>query len=288
MLFHWIQQTPGTKLKTHCADGLDNDSNGLSDCCDPRCALTASCLAESQCGDGQDNDCDRLVDCWDGDCDGQSQCEHSIELSCADGDNDADGNIDCSDEDCDGFSDCEHQTELSCDDLLDNDADGDTDCADTDCAASGECLDEDGDGIVHYLDCDDADPSIGSIISIDPLEANGPNYVSSIGSLTHPNFRSFDTLLTAVDDVDHFSFNFIPSTVVTSTSAIWEYDRILCYSSSNVWMELYQYGVLVDSGSGMIYYQAILSTPFRSHLRIQEQCLAHCRILLSATPSTNG
>jgi len=50
-----------------CADGLDDDCDGLLDCADPDCA---GAIAESgaACHDGVDNDCDGLVDCADSNC----------------------------------------------------------------------------------------------------------------------------------------------------------------------------------------------------------------------------
>jgi hypothetical protein len=50
-----------------CADGVDNDCDGLIDCADPNCA--ASCAtAETNCLDNVDNDGDGKTDCADPDC----------------------------------------------------------------------------------------------------------------------------------------------------------------------------------------------------------------------------
>jgi len=56
---------------------------------------------ESYCADGLDDDADGLADCADEDCLGVSGCEYAEEVSCADGnDNDGDGDTDCDDRDC--------------------------------------------------------------------------------------------------------------------------------------------------------------------------------------------
>lgn len=54
-----------------CANGLDDDGDGLTDCADPDCVGLAGCaLAEvkGMCTDGIDNDGDGLVDCADPGC----------------------------------------------------------------------------------------------------------------------------------------------------------------------------------------------------------------------------
>ncbi|MGM0596086.1 MAG: lamin tail domain-containing protein [Myxococcota bacterium] len=62
-------------------------------------------LPETDCDDGVDNDSDGLTDCLDGDCDGLAgdggTCEYGYESSCSDGfDNDGDGLVDSADPDC--------------------------------------------------------------------------------------------------------------------------------------------------------------------------------------------
>jgi hypothetical protein len=137
-----------------CADGRDNDCDGLADCADTTCqpvgnALGAICdasgktcsvnlgagssctvcsgnggraeAAEASCGDGFDNDCDGIIDCQDADC---------ADVACT-----AAGKT------CDGAARLcrcdspEAGAEASCDDGQDNDCDGKIDCADEDCAA---------------------------------------------------------------------------------------------------------------------------------------------------------
>jgi hypothetical protein len=106
------------RTETECADGIDNDNNGLTDCQDPSCN-GISCGTGCACADGgqieiachdmMDNDNDGLKDCADPDCLGQSCGAGCICASDA------------------GF------TETLCNDLLDNDMDGLKDCADPDC-----------------------------------------------------------------------------------------------------------------------------------------------------------
>ncbi len=62
--------TPGESPETSCADGLDNDCDGLIDGGDPDCApaCTPTESPETSCTDGLDNDCDGLIDGADPDC----------------------------------------------------------------------------------------------------------------------------------------------------------------------------------------------------------------------------
>ena len=98
---YWIEfeiTVPST-TETDCSDGIDNDVNGSTDCCDAACTGDPACLMEGNCGDLMDNDCDGAVDCCDEDCNGDSQC--AAESDCTDGvDNDCDGLFDCDDADC--------------------------------------------------------------------------------------------------------------------------------------------------------------------------------------------
>ncbi len=57
-----------------CGDGVDNDLDGLTDCCDDECAGTPGCLVEITCGNGIDDDCDGAADCFDQDCAQASAC----------------------------------------------------------------------------------------------------------------------------------------------------------------------------------------------------------------------
>jgi hypothetical protein len=64
-----------TANETNCTDGVDNDGDGLKDCCDDDCSLDAVCLAETNCTDGVDNDCDGFADCNDSDCQALPACQ---------------------------------------------------------------------------------------------------------------------------------------------------------------------------------------------------------------------
>ncbi len=94
----------GACSETACADGVDEDWDGATDCADSDCAHVLPCY-EAACGDAADNDADGATDCADPDCGATEPC---IETSCAD--------------------------------TVDNDGDGTTDCADSQCAAAAACL----------------------------------------------------------------------------------------------------------------------------------------------------
>ncbi len=133
-------------VETNCAEGKDNDCDGLVDCADPDCAsafaictaagktcspITASCVCqgpeaarELSCGDGQDNDCDGKIDCADSDCASVactafgSVCSPTVVGVCT----------------CNGNGGVPQQgKETTCRDGRDNDCDGLVDCADPDC-----------------------------------------------------------------------------------------------------------------------------------------------------------
>jgi hypothetical protein len=60
-------------LPPRCADGVDNDGDGLVDFPeDPGCLLAETQVEDPECNDGQDNDGDTLVDLADPECDGRS------------------------------------------------------------------------------------------------------------------------------------------------------------------------------------------------------------------------
>ena len=62
---------------------------------------------ETQCADGLDEDLDGKTDCADSDCNGVGICEFGSELTCNDSqDNDADGASDCADSDCASATNC--------------------------------------------------------------------------------------------------------------------------------------------------------------------------------------
>jgi len=173
-----------------CADGIDNDWDGLTDCEDPDCAGEPcadegiACTADI-CRNGSCRHSPRDARCDDGlFCTGEERCvpggpqsgpdgcmsgvawctdpgEECVEaerrcreIECRDGiDNDSDGTADCDDPDCPGAS------PEDCWDGVDNNCNGLVDCEDVEfCGA-----DDDGDG--HRVppcggDCDDGDPNV--------------------------------------------------------------------------------------------------------------------------------
>ena len=65
------EPTPPPAPEDLCSDGLDNDSDGLTDCADPDCLGIDSCVHNEKldlCIDGIDNDGDGRTDCDDPDC----------------------------------------------------------------------------------------------------------------------------------------------------------------------------------------------------------------------------
>ncbi len=59
-----------------CADGVDNDGDGATDCQEPECGWTGRCryAVEGLCRDEFDNDGDGTVDCFDPDCQNAAEC----------------------------------------------------------------------------------------------------------------------------------------------------------------------------------------------------------------------
>jgi len=99
------------------------------------CVADCGACSETACADGVDEDWDGATDCDDSDCEHVLPC---YEAACGDTvDNDADGTTDCADPDCGATEPC---IETSCADSIDNDNDGATDCADSQCAAAASCL----------------------------------------------------------------------------------------------------------------------------------------------------
>lgn len=72
--------TPPTS-ESECADGVDNDGDGQSDCLDMDCNGNSACYTcvstgGESCGNGFDDDCDGATDCGDGDCSESVECEN--------------------------------------------------------------------------------------------------------------------------------------------------------------------------------------------------------------------
>jgi hypothetical protein len=168
-------------FKSHCEDGLDNDSDGKTDRDDPGCETLADNseadptppTPKPQCDDGDDNDGDGTVDMMDTGC---SSATDSTEgepappatTDCTDGlDNDGDGLVDGADPGCrTGAGSLETPFNVQCSDGVDNDGDGFLDMADPQCStiqdtselpadplpACKDGLDNDGDTLVDLVD----------------------------------------------------------------------------------------------------------------------------------------
>ena len=159
-----------------CADGLDNDSNGVMDCDEESCKPFDYCKSGKNqteiCDNWMDDDGDGMADCGDEDCVDAANCksgETQTEICDNWMDDDGDGMADCGDEDCVDAVNCksgEDKTEI-CDNKTDDDGDGMVDCGDEDCADASICkggedkteicdnkTDDDGDGMA---DCSDED-----------------------------------------------------------------------------------------------------------------------------------
>jgi len=193
-----------------CADSVDNDLDGHTDCRDTDCAGVGPCQPETgdeACTDRFDNDLDGYTDCKDFDCGGSGQCgsEDTAERCRDDLDNDGDGYLDCHDFDCRAFPPCgDEDNEAVCSDGFDNDGDGHTDCRDFGCGAVSPCssgeagacadgIDNDGDG---YADCADSDcaPGCGTV----KLRVATWN-VKSIGSQDSEAFAALRAIVSRID-----------------------------------------------------------------------------------------
>lgn len=171
-----------------CADGVDNDYDGLVDCADTDCLVLSHLCGEivpeipqdrpesgadadealQNCSDDVDNDNDGQFDCGDQDCrDIPETCciRENTNETCSDGiDNDSNGFADCEDFGCRNgiFVDvCNESSDATCDDGKDNDGDygvdvvGDPGCGQLpnsirEDPACNDGLDNDGDGKVDY------------------------------------------------------------------------------------------------------------------------------------------
>jgi hypothetical protein len=161
--------------ETSCADGFDNDCDGLGDCRDSNClgqtcptgqsaggnpifgtckaGGTCTCVpsggSETACGDGLDNDCDGLIDCADPNCQpvgnqaGQACSTARPGLTCS------------APAATGGVSTCTvcapsrnfllaQPVETKCGDGIDNDCNGELDCQDANCAVQGLACDGNG------------------------------------------------------------------------------------------------------------------------------------------------
>jgi hypothetical protein len=148
-----------TPPAAQCADGLDNDSDGLIDMADPGCS-SASDNDETnggggsttQCSDGVDNDTDGLIDLADPGCTNAADNDETNSgggstTQCSDGvDNDGDNLVDMSDPGCTNAADNDETNTTggggsgstpACRDGIDNDGDNLVDSADPGCHNDG-------------------------------------------------------------------------------------------------------------------------------------------------------
>ncbi len=147
-----------------------------------------------QCADGIDNDGDGLIDFPDDPgCTDASDLDETDPPQCSDGiDNDGDGTTDYPDDPkCSSFRDDDESGSPECSDGIDNDGDGQTDGADSDCAdangrsetglpACANGIDDDGDGLIDFpfdTGCENAiddDEMAGNTPGAD-MGGNGPD-----------------------------------------------------------------------------------------------------------------
>lgn len=140
---------PSGNRETQCADGNDDDGDGMVDCADADCFEVPECNVSGEernaerCTDWIDNDGDGAVDCEDPDCSGpgigvcEGSAPHSDPAAVAD-DHEEDlpelsGDMSAEDligrgGDADG-----ERNDYMCSDGVDNDGDGRTDCMDFGC-----------------------------------------------------------------------------------------------------------------------------------------------------------
>ena len=125
-----------------CNNLIDDDRNGLTDCADPFCATEPGCVVLSElCTNGADDDGNGLIDCADPACAADPACVViSLEV-CGNGlDDDGNGRIDCADPACAAEPGCLVTGPEICGNGLDDDRNGFTDCGDAACAADPTCI----------------------------------------------------------------------------------------------------------------------------------------------------
>ena len=225
-------ETARIGLTFECADGLDNDGDGLIDQNDLQCFGSTDAESpegirgvSSVCTDGLDNDGDGLVDHDDVDCINaidQSETGAVRMAQCNDGlDNDGDGLVDLDDDRC---FDVGWDSELSapaCADGIDNDDDGLVDTADEQCIdsfwsdesrlpACSDSEDNDDDGNADFPeDFDCIDPLMDSEESIpacnNGVDDDGDGFVDrgDPGCGNHSDESEASSLPVCADGVDN-------------------------------------------------------------------------------------
>ena len=197
---NWWQDLNGASIY-QCSDGVDNDSDGLTDYPnDPGCSSTTDNdeynAPNYQCSDGFDNDSDGLTDYPnDPGCSSTTDNDeyNAPNYQCSDGfDNDSDGLTDYpNDPGCSSTTDNDEYNapNYQCSDGFDNDSDGLTDYPnDPGCSSTtdddeyntpnyqcSDGFDNDSDGLTDYPN----DPGCSS--TTDDDEYNAPNYQCSDG-----------------------------------------------------------------------------------------------------------
>nr|WKN36886.1 gliding motility-associated C-terminal domain-containing protein [Tunicatimonas sp. TK19036] len=113
------------------------------------CVCISAYAQSENCANGMDDDGDGLIDCFDNDCKSSLLCQNR-ETDCNDGiDNNGDGRIDCLDSDCKGTTFC--PVEVDCNNGVDDDGDGFFDYYDGDCLTDPA---NPNDYIINVLDCE--------------------------------------------------------------------------------------------------------------------------------------
>jgi hypothetical protein len=157
-----------------CADGEDNDCNGLVDGADTSCAcpdIDGDFYQGSTCGGPDCDDLDPSVNpgvfenCFNGTDDNCDGVDDAADPACAFGcpDNDVDGYSDlaCGGSDCDDLNQSVYPGALeACSNGIDDDCNGNADSNDVACACTDADLDGFQDVVCGGADCNDFDPSV--------------------------------------------------------------------------------------------------------------------------------
>lgn len=180
---------------SECANNIDDDGDTFTDSADPNCHHPYDRSETPDCADGLDNDFDGLID-FPSDTDCTSASDETETEDCSDEfDNDGDGSVDLADVGCSNPLDLTE--ELDCADGVDNDGDGlvdagsDPGCKDAlQAFENPQCddgADNDGDGLVDW-DGDGglfaADPQCGGVGWHDSEFVPEPNLLIGLGAGT--------------------------------------------------------------------------------------------------------
>lgn len=97
-----------------CTNGVDDDSNGLTDCADNTCKNQAHCQAVVEiCSNGIDDDSNGKTDCADSFCAGANFCNAVAQEICNNQiDDNNNGLVDCDEGSCFGFPTCKINSEV--------------------------------------------------------------------------------------------------------------------------------------------------------------------------------